>query len=62
VRAEQPFELVEIDISNDADLERRYRELLPVVEVDGERAFTYFVSPDGLRRRLAQAAHRERTL
>ena len=62
MHAEHPFELVEIDISNDADLERRYRELLPVVEVDGERAFTYFVSPDGLRRRLAQAEHRERTL
>jgi Glutaredoxin-like domain (DUF836) len=62
VRAEHPFELIEIDISDDADLERRYRELLPVVEVDGERAFTYFVSPDALRRRLAQAEHRERTL
>ena len=44
------FEAVEID--GDEVLEARYRESLPVVEVDGERAFTYFVSPDALRRRL----------
>jgi len=29
------------------------RELLPVVEIDGQRAFTYFVEPDALRARLA---------
>ena len=53
VRAELPFELEEIDISGDPELERRYRERLPVVVIDGEEAFTYFVHPDGLRRRLA---------
>ena len=53
VRAEIPFELEEVDISGDANLERRYRERIPVVAVDGEEAFTYFVHPDGLRRRLA---------
>jgi hypothetical protein len=42
-----------IDISHDPVLEARYREHIPVVEVDGERAFTYFVHPDALRRRLA---------
>jgi len=26
---------------------------LPVVEIDGERAFTYFVDADALRRRLS---------
>ena len=62
MRLEQPFELEEIDISGDAVLEQRYRELLPVVEIDGERAFTYFVPPDALRRRLAQAARQEGTL
>ncbi len=53
VRAETPFELEEVDISGDSELERRYRERIPVVLVDGEEAFTYFVHPDGLRRRLA---------
>jgi hypothetical protein len=62
VRAELPFELEEVDISGDADLEARYRELLPVLELDGKQAFTYFVTPDALRRKLAQAASSEGTL
>jgi hypothetical protein len=62
VRAEEPFELEEVDISGDAELEGRFREWLPVVEIDGERAFTYFVPPDALRRKLAQAARSEGTL
>ena len=52
MRAEVPFELEEIDITGDPELERAYRERIPVVAVDGEEAFTYFVHPDGLRRRL----------
>ena len=52
VGAELPFELEEVDISGDPELERRHRERIPVVEVDGEEAFTYFVHPEGLRRRL----------
>ncbi|HSK15257.1 MAG TPA: glutaredoxin family protein [Gaiellaceae bacterium] len=52
VRADVPFELDEVDIAGDPELERRYRERIPVVAVDGEEAFTYFVHPDGLRRRL----------
>ena len=51
-RAEHGFQLEEVDISGDAELEARYREWLPVVEIDGERAFTYFVQPDALRRKL----------
>ena len=62
VRAEKPFELEEVDISGDPALERRYREWLPVVEIDGEQAFTYFVPPDALRQKLAQAAGSDRTL
>jgi hypothetical protein len=62
VRSELPFELEEVDISGDAELEERYRELLPVVEIDGVRAFTYFVQPDALRRKLAQAQRGNRTL
>ena len=52
VREEIPFELVEVGIDGDPGLERAYRERIPVVEVDGVEAFTYFVHPDGLRRRL----------
>ena len=62
VRADVGFELEEVDIAGDPDLEARYREWLPVVEIDGERAFTYFVQPDALRRKLAQARGSEGTL
>ena len=54
VRDELPFELSEVDIGGVEELEARYREWLPVVEVDGERAFVYFVDEGGLRRRLAR--------
>ena len=52
VRADVPFELEEVDIAGDDELEARYRERIPVVLVDGEEAFTYFVTPEGLRRRV----------
>ena len=55
VRADTPFEFEEVDIAGDPELEARYRERIPVVEVAGSEAFTYFVHPDGLRRRLAQS-------
>ena len=42
----------EIDISGDAALESAYREWLPVLEIDGERAFVYRIPPETLRRRL----------
>ena len=50
------FDLELVDIAGDSELEARYRTLLPVVEIDGEQAFIYFVPPAALRRRLAQAA------
>ncbi len=49
----EPFE--EVDISGDPGLEAAYREWLPVVEIDGERAFVYFVDPEALRRRLKRS-------
>jgi hypothetical protein len=53
VRAGSAFELELVDISGDEALEARYRERLPVVEVDGEEAFTYFVAADRLRALVA---------
>ena len=55
LRDELGFELEEVDIGGDQELEARYRELIPVVEIDGEQAFVYFVQPDALRRKLAQS-------
>jgi hypothetical protein len=45
----------EVDITGDDTLEARYREWLPVVEIDGEQAFVYFVDPAALRRKVAQS-------
>ena len=52
LRDELAFDLEEVDITGDPRLEAAYRERIPVVEVEGETAFTYYVHPDGLRRRL----------
>ena len=53
VRAEIPFELALVDIGGDPELERSYRERIPVVEIDGRPEFTFFVPADALRERLA---------
>jgi glutaredoxin len=48
-QAELGFPLEVVDIEGDEELERRYRVLLPVVEVDGEQAFAYHVDETALR-------------
>jgi glutaredoxin len=53
VRRERAFAVREVDITGDPDLEARYREWLPVVEIDGRRAFVYHVDAAAFRRRLA---------
>ncbi len=41
-----------LTIDGDPALEARYRERIPVVEIDGVAAFTYHVHPDALAERL----------
>jgi hypothetical protein len=41
-----------VDICGDPALEAAYRASIPVVEIDGDRAFTFFVQADALRERL----------
>ena len=55
LRAELGEEFDEVDIGGDDALEAQYREWLPVVEIDGKRAFVYFVDPGALRRKVAQS-------
>jgi len=57
-RDELAFELEEVAIDGDADLEARYRELIPVVEIEGEQIFTYYVHESAFRRRLEVAQTR----
>lgn len=46
----EEFQLIPID--GVPALEATYRESIPVVEVDGERVFTYYVQAAALRERL----------
>jgi len=55
LRGELGFELEQVEIDGDAELEGRYRELIPVVEIEGERVCTYYVQPEAFRRKLAAA-------
>jgi hypothetical protein len=52
---ELEFQLEEVAIDGNPELEAAYRELIPVVEIDGERAFTYYVHEAAFRRRLGAA-------
>ena len=52
LRAELDFDLVELDIEADDDLHRRYLERIPVVVLDGEELFDFFVDERVLRERL----------
>ena len=52
------FELEEVEIDGDEDLEARYREFIPVVEIEGEVVFTHYVHESAFRRRLQVAQTR----
>ena len=52
LRAEVPFTLEERDIEADDALLRRYLERIPVIALDGEELFDFFLDSAELRRRL----------
>jgi glutaredoxin len=52
VRSAHPFRLAEVDIEADDGLLARYLERIPVVALDGEELFEYFVDEEALRRTL----------
>ncbi len=52
VLSELDLKLREVDVSLDPVLHRRYGERIPVLELDGEELFEYFVDPHALRERL----------
>jgi glutaredoxin len=56
LRAELPFALVVLDITQDDALHRAYFERIPVVSLDGEELFDYFVDAEILSARLRDAA------
>jgi glutaredoxin len=52
VRADVPFALEEVDVDSDDRLLARYLERIPVVALDGEELFDFFVDERALRARL----------
>jgi glutaredoxin len=57
LRDELGFDLREVEIGGDPELEARYREWLPVVEIDGKRAFVYHVPAEAFRRKILSFKH-----
>jgi glutaredoxin len=54
VRRERPFELTIVDVDTDPELADRYGGEVPVVLVDGRKAFKYRVDPAALRALLSR--------
>jgi glutaredoxin len=52
VRAQAPFTVDEINIETDDKLHARYLERIPVVALDGEELFDFWVDETALLRRI----------
>jgi len=52
-RRQADFEYEEMDIDLDAGLRRRYNDEVPVVAIDGVKAFKYRVDTDEFLKKLA---------
>jgi glutaredoxin len=52
VAAPRGAEVVEVDVTLDPVLERRYRERIPVLALDGEELFDHVVDGEALGERL----------
>jgi glutaredoxin len=50
VQAQAPFALEEVDIETDDALHARYLERIPVIALDGEELFDFFVDEETLER------------
>ena len=55
LRGSVEFDLETVDIGGVPELEARYRELLPAVEIDGELGFTYHVNREAFLRRVSRS-------
>jgi glutaredoxin len=56
IRERHPFALEEIDIERDDELLKRYLERIPVIALDGEELFDFFVDEAVLTARLESSA------
>ena len=58
IRADAPFDLRTVNIEDDDALMRAYLERIPVVALDGEEVYDYYVDEQDLRARLARVGRR----
>ena len=56
VQARHPFDLEEVDVSLDPELNSEYGERIPVLVLDGEELFEFHVDADELARRIQSGA------
>jgi len=49
IRKEFPFSLMEVDIEKDKKTFEQYKYLIPVIEIDSEKIFTYKVNEAELK-------------
>ncbi len=52
VQQEMPFSLNEIDIERDKTAFEKYKYLIPVIEIDGEKVFNYKVDANEFKKIL----------
>jgi hypothetical protein len=57
VAASMPIDFSEVDIDTDPDLRRLYDWEVPVLEIDGRKAFKYRVAERDLRKRISLRHH-----
>jgi glutaredoxin len=56
VRRRASFDLDEVDIDADAGLREAYNDEVPVIAINGSKAFKYRVTEQGLLKKLAARA------
>jgi glutaredoxin len=52
LRGRAEFDLAEVNIDTDAELQRLYGKEIPVVTINGRKAFKYFVQPAEFLKKL----------
>jgi len=53
LRGKAEFDYEEIDIDSDPDLRARYNDEVPVIAIDGRKAFKYHIDPTEFLKKLA---------
>ena len=62
LRVDLQFQLQEVQIGSDPELYERYRLEIPVVHIDGRKAFKFRVDPAEARLRIERAAMKHRKM